>query len=357
MTILVDGELVLYGFVGDSFWDSGFTALDVVEALAELGRDADVAVRINSGGGYIDDGIAIYNALVAHRGDVTVYIDAVAASSASVIAMAGDKIVMRKGAQMMIHEPAGGTFGSATDHQKTGDQLDKLADLMAEIYAEKSGEDVDDIRAEMKQELWLTGAEAVDRGYATEIEGGKVKAVAAFDFSLYSQAPSRLVAMAKKKKWSFEAAQPKAAPVAKSPKPQKETPPMGTPEISADDIRADVKARIKAITGDDAAKGQTALAEHFAYDTDLSAEAAIAALKTAAPGKVEASDDGDGKGGDGGKIEGIPDPATYQASRQAARDLAPPAGGKVVEDRQDLLSPTNIYAKRRKATALAGKGV
>jgi hypothetical protein len=76
MTILVDGELVLYGFVGEDFWDEGFTATQVIDALAMLGRDADITVRINSGGGYTDDGIAIYNALQAHRGEVAVVVEA-----------------------------------------------------------------------------------------------------------------------------------------------------------------------------------------------------------------------------------------------------------------------------------------
>ena len=66
MSVLIDGELVLYGFVGDDFWDDGFTASEVIDALAMLGHDADITVRINSGGGYTSDGIAIYNALKAH---------------------------------------------------------------------------------------------------------------------------------------------------------------------------------------------------------------------------------------------------------------------------------------------------
>ncbi|WP_167738090.1 head maturation protease, ClpP-related [Leisingera sp. NJS201] len=189
MTILVDGELVLYGFVGDDFWDEGFTASQVIDALAMLGRDADITVRINSGGGYTDDGIAIYNALKAHRGDVAVVVDAIAASSASVIAMAGDTITMRSGALMMIHDPAKFTWGDAGDHEKSTEQLNKLADLMADIYAEQTGEDAETIREDMKDELWLTGEEAVARGFATDTEGGRAKAVAAFDYRVFARAP------------------------------------------------------------------------------------------------------------------------------------------------------------------------
>ena len=158
-------------------------------------------MRINSGGGYADDGIAIYNALKAHRGHVAVVIDAIAASSASVIAMAGDTITMRAGSLIMIHDPAKFTWGNAGDHEKSTEQLNKLADLMADIYAEQSGEDADDIRQEMKTELWLTGEEAVERGFATDTEGGRAKAVTAFDYRVYAQAPKKLVAKAKKEKW------------------------------------------------------------------------------------------------------------------------------------------------------------
>ena len=351
MPILVDGELVLYGFVGDDFWDEGFTASQVIDALAMLGRDADVTVRINSGGGYTDDGIAIYNALKAHRGDVNVVVDAIAASSASVIAMAGDSITMRPGALMMIHDPAKFTWGNAGDHEKSTEQLNKLAGLMADIYAEQTGEEAEAIREDMKAELWLTGEEAVDRGFATGTEGERAKAVAAFDYRVYSRAPSRLVAMARKEKWSFEAATRNAASAVQPPAHEKETPTMAPKPEAADKApanpasgpatgdtnatsAADVKARIKAITEDDAAQGHEALAKHLAFDTDMPAEEAIAALKAAASDapKAEADD--------------APDPARYQASRSAAADLAQPAPGTSAKPKATI-NTGGIYAARR----------
>lgn len=351
MTILVDGELVLYGFVGDDFWGDGFTASQVIDALAMLGRDADITVRINSGGGYTDDGIAIYNALKAHRGDVAVVVDAIAASSASVIAMAGDTITMRSGALMMIHDPAKFTWGNAGDHEKSTEQLNKLADLMADIYAEQTGEDAETIREDMKAELWLTGAEAVERGFATDTEGGRAKAVAAFDYRVYSQAPKKLVAMAKKEKWSFEAATRNAASAVQPPDHEKETPTMapkpeaadktpanpapGQPTGGADaSSAADVKARIKAITEDDAAKGHEALAKHLAFDTDMPADDAIAALKAAATDAPQA------------KADDAPNPAKYQASRSAAADLAQPAPGASAKPKATI-NTGGIYAARR----------
>ncbi|KIC42233.1 hypothetical protein RA27_02250 [Ruegeria sp. ANG-R] len=340
MTILVDGELVLYGFVGEDYWDEGFTATQVIDALAMLGRDADITVRINSGGGYTDDGIAIYNALTAHRGSVDVIVDAIAASSASIIAMAGDTITMRSGAMMMIHDPARFTWGDAGDHEKSTEQLNKLADLMADIYAEQTGEDAADIRKEMKDELWLTGEEAVARKFATATEGGKAKAVAAFDYRVYASAPKKLVTKAKKEKWSFEAVARSAASAAQTEDHEQETPPMAPKTTSADDkpvdtTAADVKARIKAITEDDAATGHEALAKYFAFDTDMPADEAIAALKVAAGDKPQATADDD------------VDPAQYEASRTAARDLAQPARGGKPTAKTPTISTRGVYAKRR----------
>lgn len=347
MTILVDGELVLYGFVGDDFWDEGFTASQVIDALAMLGRDADITVRINSGGGYTDDGIAIYNALKAHRGDVAVVVDAIAASSASVIAMAGDTITMRSGALMMIHDPAKFTWGDAGDHEKSTEQLNKLADLMADIYAEQTGEDAETIREDMKDELWLTGEEAVARGFATDTEGGRAKAVAAFDYRVFARAPKKLVAKARKEKWSFEAVARNAASAAQSPDHEEETPTMAKKPVAADTTpaspttaqdapgssAADVKARIKAITEDDSAKGHEALAKHLAFDTDMPADEAIAALVAASADASSSAED-------------APDPAKYQASRSAATDLAQPAGGKPAKARASI-NTGGIYAARR----------
>ncbi|MCG3266105.1 head maturation protease, ClpP-related [Yoonia sp. I 8.24] len=351
MTILVDGELVLYGFVGESYWGDGFTASEVLDALAEVGRDADITVRINSGGGYTDDGIAIYNALLAHKGDVAVVVDAMAASAASVIAMAGDSITMRAGALMMIHDPAGSTWGNAESHAKSVAQLNKLADLMAGIYADQSGEDAADIRTDMKAEIWLTGDEAVSRGFATETEGGQSKSVAAFDYRVYDNAPQKLVAMAKKENWSFKTEARKAASAASPPAKVKETPTMATQPAPADPnasaqssaplSAADVKARIKAITEDDAAQGCEGLAKHLAFDTDLPVDEALAALKASASDAPAPSGD-----------EPV-DPKGYQARRSAAADLAQPGGGAPAPKKTAATIDTSgIYAGRR-----AQKGV
>jgi ATP-dependent protease ClpP protease subunit len=206
MNVLVNGEIVLFGTVGAmDFFEEGFTAMDVVNALAEVGRNTAVTVRINSGGGLVDEGIAIYNALDAHRGGVKVVIEGVAASAASVIAMAGDEIIMRHGAQMMVHEPSAYTEGDAAEHAKSVEWLGVLATSMADIYSERAGRKIEEIREEMKAETWMSARDAVSKGYADKIEKGKTKEPTAFDYRVYTKAPERMVALAKARGWQFAA--------------------------------------------------------------------------------------------------------------------------------------------------------
>ena len=344
MTILVDGELVLYGFVGDNYWGEGFTASDVIYALAEVGRSTDITVRINSGAGYTAAGIAIYNALVVHQGTVAVVVDAMAASSASLIAMAGDTITMRAGSQMMIHGPSGVAVGKAKDLESYAESARKIGRGMAEIYAEQSGEDVESLLEEMEGEIWLTPDEAVERGFATDAVKAKSSNVTAFDFRQYANAPERLVAMAKKKDWTFNASAPKAASAAKTEAKEKEKPTMAKTPATADPKAApptaetvsadDVKARIKAITEDQAALGREGLAKHLAFDTEMSAEDAIKTLKAAA---LDApAPDGDEPA----------DPKGYQARRATASALAQPGGGPVASKTKATIDTRSIYAKR-----------
>lgn len=346
MNLLVNGELVLYGFVGDSFWDVGFTSRDVIDALAEVGRDTDITVRINSGGGYIDDGIAIFNALSAHKGKVTVIVDALAASSASIIAMAGEDRIMRKGAMLMIHDPANVVWGTASDMEKMAATLEKYAVNMVGIYADVSGEDPDDIRADMKEELWLGADEAVERGYATAVNDNKSKAAAAHDYRVYAHAPDRLVALSTKKNWSHTETRPKAlASATAEPRPTKEksmTTATTAADITAaetakalasatDQAKADAKARIKAITGSEEAKGREALAHHFAFDTDLTPEACIAALAVAPKADAKADDQSQ----------------SYEEQRIAAASLASPGAAKKAA--KATIDYSAIYAARRKS--------
>lgn len=300
MDVLIDGAIVLYGTVGDDLWGEGFTARDVLSALATIGRGNPVDVRINSGGGYTDDGAAIYNALRSHRGDVTVYVDGIAASAASVIAMAGDKIVMRRGATMMIHDPSGLTYGTATDHEKSIEMLNATANSMADIYAEQTGRAVDEIRAEMRDEIWLTADQAVEKGYADEIEASEPPLnPTAFNYSIYRNAPERVTAFSdvrplreRRQVAALSAAnrQQKELPMATEQKADKQP---AVDEAALNEARAsaeangrkagadEAKERIATILGSEHAAGRSDLARNLAFDTDLPAEKAVAALAAA----------------------------------------------------------------------------
>lgn len=133
-------ELLLFGSVGFSYWgEDYFTSKQVNDWLA--GRKGDITVRINSGGGDAVEGQAIYSALARYPYKVTVVVEGCAASAASLIAMAGDEIVMSLGSWMLIHDPATPftqSRGTAGDHVHTAQQLDLIADGYAAIYSERS---------------------------------------------------------------------------------------------------------------------------------------------------------------------------------------------------------------------------
>lgn len=190
--LLVNGEILLYGDVGDPFgWGDGFSDSDVADALAEHG-DGAVKVRINSGGGLAHQGMAIYSLLKAHPGKVTIAIDGVAASAASLIAMAGAEREIRTGATIMIHDPSGITLGTEEIHRKAADKLGKLADSYAGVYASNSGNKKADVRALMKAETWLSADEAVAQGFCTKTIEDQSVEKAAFDYRVYAKAPPSL---------------------------------------------------------------------------------------------------------------------------------------------------------------------
>jgi ATP-dependent protease ClpP protease subunit len=165
-----EAELLIYGLVGDIFWD-GVTAIAVVEALAQL-NVSTIRVRINSRGGAVDEGIAIYNALRQHPAHIVVTIDGSAESIASLIAMAGDEVVMPANTLMMIHAPYTPAGGNAVQLRENADSLDTIAAAMLESYVAKSGKR-DELAAMLAdgKNHYLTAAQAVELGLADRIEG------------------------------------------------------------------------------------------------------------------------------------------------------------------------------------------
>ena len=160
-------EIRIYNEIG--FWGTDaqtfVTQLDAAAANASA-----IVVAINSMGGDVFDAFAIYNALRRHAGKVKVRVDGVAASAASLIAMAGDEIVMPENALLMIHNAHTVTAGEAKDLRRIADLLDNAGDGILAAYAAKSGQSVDDIRAMMDAETWLTAAQAKEKGFCDTIE-------------------------------------------------------------------------------------------------------------------------------------------------------------------------------------------
>lgn len=150
----------------------GITAADFVRDLGKVTAQS-ITLRINSPGGDVFDGVAIYNALKSHPANITVYVDGIAASAASFIAMAGDRISMMKHSQMMVHDASGLCIGPADDMRKTADLLDKISDNIASIYAERAGGTTEEWREKMRGEMWLSDSEAVACGLADDIEGAQ----------------------------------------------------------------------------------------------------------------------------------------------------------------------------------------
>lgn len=158
-------KVYIYDVIGGWF---GVDVQDFVKELNDIETD-EIHVHINSPGGSVYDGISIYNTLRQHDSTVHTYIDGLAASAASFIAQAGEKVIMGRNATMMIHDAIGACYGNRADMLMTADLLDKVSNNIADIYAKNAGGTSDEWRALMKEETWYTGQEALDAGLATEV--------------------------------------------------------------------------------------------------------------------------------------------------------------------------------------------
>lgn len=174
----------------DEIGGFGVTPSDVKAQLADAGR-GNVTVRLNSPGGSVFDGIAIFNELVTHPGKVRVEIVGLAASAASLIAMAGDEIAIAENALVMVHRAWGMTIGNEGDHREQAAVLTRIDDALAETYARRTSNPVAAIKKMMQAETWLRGEEAKQLGFANEIMG-TIKLSAKFDLSIYAKVPSAL---------------------------------------------------------------------------------------------------------------------------------------------------------------------
>ncbi|MET8908380.1 head maturation protease, ClpP-related [Micromonospora sp. NPDC004551] len=158
--------VLIFDEIGGSL---GVKAKEFVETIEAI-QAPTIRVRINSPGGSVFDAIAIHNALLHHPARIEVYVDGIAASAASVIAMAGDEIVMMPGAQMMIHDASAHEEGNADDHRKMSTFLDRQSDNIADMYARRGGGEPAEWRDLMRAETWAFAREAVDLGLADRVE-------------------------------------------------------------------------------------------------------------------------------------------------------------------------------------------
>lgn len=161
-------EVLIYEDVGEG-WFGGVSAKKFADDLKAAGDLATIDVRINSYGGDVFDGLAIYNQLVQHKAKVTTHVDGVAASIASVIAMAGDEIRIAENGWLMIHDAWTMAVGNASDLRKQADLLDSVSEQLASVYSARTGMGKDAVRVLMAEETWLSAGDAVERKFATAV--------------------------------------------------------------------------------------------------------------------------------------------------------------------------------------------
>lgn len=160
-------EITIYGAIGESIWEDSISAKMISEELKKLPASVkEISIRMNSPGGSVFDGMTIYERLKQHKAKKIVYIDGLAASIASIIALAGDEIVIGEGAMMMIHKPMSGLFGNSDELLKMVDILDKIESQMVSIYAKRTGLSRNEIATMLSKETWLTCDECLDMCFA-----------------------------------------------------------------------------------------------------------------------------------------------------------------------------------------------
>jgi len=186
-------EIWIYEEISD-FWGKG--AVELIAELSALGLVDEIVVRINSPGGDVFEAAAMYNVLKQHPAKVTVEIDGMAVSAASVLAMVGDTIRMADNAMMMIHDPWGGAVGNASEHRQYADLLEKVGETLVATYANRTGRPADEIRPLMAAETWMDAEEALAGQFIDEIVAGK-QVAARFDPDRFNNCPQQFAERAK----------------------------------------------------------------------------------------------------------------------------------------------------------------
>ncbi|HWV04964.1 head maturation protease, ClpP-related [Ralstonia sp.] len=339
-------ELRIYDDIG--FW--GTTAKAFVNELDAVAKDADeVLVAVNSGGGDVFDGFAIYNALRRYSGKVTARVDGIAASAASLVAMAGDTIVMPENAMMMIHNAWTIAAGDAAALRKTAELLDKTRDGIVAAYRNKCGLADDEIVAMMDAETWMTASEAKERGFADQIEA-PVKLQASVRtgelLARFEHTPEALL-----KALEAPPAEPPqaAAPAAPAAVPVATTPPPDPGALAQHAFAACRAAGLPQLA--EAVVASSALASNEAIDAVVARAKDIAGLCTAAHlPELTAQFVADGLNAE--QVRARLYDRVMAASTTGLSNRQPQAGQETPERKTGPHGPS-IYSARRKKTSSA----
>ena len=191
-------DVFIYGEIVSYQWDeSDTTASSFKKELDSLGDVSSINLYINSPGGSVFEGVAIHNMLKRHKASVTVHVDALAASIASVIAMAGDTVVMPKNSMLMIHNPWTFAMGNAAELRKVADDLDRIGGSAFQTYMQKAGDKLSDttLQEMLDAETWLSADEAYEFGLCDIVEEANQMAASVSEemFAKYKNVPEQIV--------------------------------------------------------------------------------------------------------------------------------------------------------------------
>lgn len=192
-----DGTMTINGVIGEDWYGGGITSAMVQQASDEM-KNTRLTVRINSPGGVADEGIAIYNILRRHPGGVDTVIESLAASAASVIALAGDKRTTLRGGRWMIHKAMTIAIGNSDDMQQVAKMLDTYDRSLVDIYGKAiAGRSSEEIMQLLGDETWYTGQESVDAGLSTQYDDEDESEMEPMNAAWFSKAPEALLAKPK----------------------------------------------------------------------------------------------------------------------------------------------------------------
>lgn len=280
------GELRIYDVIGEGFFGGGISSESVAKSLDGF-KGKSLHVYVNSPGGNAYDGIAIYNAIKRFPGEKVVHVDGLAASAASLIAMAGDRIVTAPNAMWMIHEASTFVGGNAAALRKRADAVEKLSDGYCDTYCRRTGQSAEDVRRWMADETWMNAAEAKARGFTDEISDEEPETVhaensaAAAVFAQFAKAPAEAARFL-----NLAPAAPKAAESGKEPKMKNLLKQLGLAENATE---AEAMAAVEKMQGEaSAASAERSAMLSATGEADVrSACATIAGLKEKAASAAE----------------------------------------------------------------------